>query len=374
MHSMDSQLRRLFVIAVCIKIVLLGIALVGWQSGLFCDVCYSLDTYPVYTQAQWWMSLLNWDARSYISLAEHWYLPKNAPINAFYPLYPLMVKLAQPLFFGNPGLAAIAISTLCSFAALGVFYHFVKTQWNAKTAYIASLILLTFPTNFYLHLAYTESLFLLFAIVSIMASLEGQGIPLLFSGIALPLLRPQGFFMVIPSVFTLLTKKLSQQWGVLLVSCIAFGSGMMLYFVAVYLATGSPFAGIAAQEFYLSHNNLLQIIHPIQWLWATFAATTLEHLPGTSSIDRICFVLFLLSLIGIYRTLPRYLFVYAISIGLLPALLGNLMSFPRYLAAIFPIYIFLALRYQKRYLWIVVPFGILQCILFFMHAMNYWVA
>ena len=91
------------------------------------------------------------------------------------------MRITRPFVFGNTALAGPALSTLASFGAITALYSLIKKHWNTSTTYRTCLILLTFPTSFYLHLVYTESLFLLLAI-----------------GALLPLARPQRIFMIIP--------------------------------------------------------------------------------------------------------------------------------------------------------------------------------
>ncbi|HLD22210.1 MAG TPA: hypothetical protein VJB65_04905, partial [Patescibacteria group bacterium] len=128
--------------------------------------------------------------------------------------------------------------------------------------------------------------------------------------------------------------------------------------------------------FFKSQNTGGFFFHPLRWLVDNFIhiEQLTIHAPGSSIIDRIFFVLFIPLLIGIYWHLPKVYTVYALAVGLLPALFGNVMSFPRYLIIIFPFYILLALRYHKHYLWLALPMSVVQIILLSIHSLAFWIA
>src|SRR6185312_15763466 len=64
--------------------------------------------------ASFWLHA--WDAREYARIAAHGYaLPASA---AFWPLLPLLERLAAPLAGGNVALAGFVIANLCALAAL----------------------------------------------------------------------------------------------------------------------------------------------------------------------------------------------------------------------------------------------------------------
>ena len=110
-----------------------------------------------------------WDAGWFLHIAEHGYGDEpGAP--AFYPLYPLLLRLGGDVLGGHPVLAGFLLSfplTLCAFALL---YALARLHVGEEEASRAVLYLALFPTAFYLHALYSEALFLVFAVGAFLAA------------------------------------------------------------------------------------------------------------------------------------------------------------------------------------------------------------
>jgi len=110
--------------------------------------------------ASFWLHA--WDAREYARIAAHGYaLPASA---AFWPLLPLLERLAAPLVGGNVALAGFVIANLCALAALALVQRLVaeETGDRALARWVVIVIALS-PLAFFLAAGYTESFFLLLA-------------------------------------------------------------------------------------------------------------------------------------------------------------------------------------------------------------------
>jgi hypothetical protein len=102
-----------------------------------------------------------WDSLHYVGIAAtgyqatgEWYFRL-----VFYPLYPWLARLFAPLAQGYlPG--AILVSTIASLALAVLFNRLLRLDENARVARQAALFLFIFPTSYFLHIAYTESLFI----------------------------------------------------------------------------------------------------------------------------------------------------------------------------------------------------------------------
>jgi Gpi18-like mannosyltransferase len=77
----------------------------------------------------------------------------------FFPLYPWLVG-AVNLVLGQPILAAFVVSTLASVVVAPVTYRLVAADLGPSVALWTAGFLLVFPTAYFLHIGYTESLFL----------------------------------------------------------------------------------------------------------------------------------------------------------------------------------------------------------------------
>jgi Mannosyltransferase (PIG-V) len=114
-------------------------------------------------------SWTRWDAVHYLAIAGEGYT--GLKYIAFYPLYPLLVRITGTLI--NPfdasnifslSLAGIIVSSLAVLALCLLFYKLTALEYDQKTARFSLLYLLIFPTGFFLWTVYTESLFLALAV------------------------------------------------------------------------------------------------------------------------------------------------------------------------------------------------------------------
>ena len=106
----------------------------------------------------------NFDGVHYLRIAQDGYAYQFT--QAFFPLYPFLVRLISYLTFGNFLVAALLLSNLAFLAGLLLFYKLVKKNYDEKIAFWSCLFLLAFPTSFYFGAVYTEGLFFLLIISS----------------------------------------------------------------------------------------------------------------------------------------------------------------------------------------------------------------
>lgn len=132
--------------------------------ALFAD--HATRTPPLPTGAGW----LRWDSQWFVGIALHGYswAPAHAGrfvATAFFPLYPLLIRL-----FNLAGLEAGAAATLIANAAfLGALYYLyrlARLDHSAETAGRALWLLALFPTALAFFIPYTESLYLLLAVLT----------------------------------------------------------------------------------------------------------------------------------------------------------------------------------------------------------------
>lgn len=374
-----TRLRELLILALLLKLTTFLIIYLASHLLPFCYECYAngLSNLAVRPWSSW-LSFGTWDARHYTYLVELGYRD-FVPSAAFYPLLPWLTFIVT--WFGpNALLAGYIVSNAASVAAIILFYKLVANWWDDEVAFYASLLLMLFPTGFYLNLMYSESLFL--ALVLAVFYLWDKKRPLLaaLGAFFASLARPLGVLLIIPLLSELprlLLTKYRKDTLLLAPLFIALGAlaGFSFYLLFMAFSTGSPWTGFAAQEFFLAKNNLLNLFHPWQWLQANFLNIDLElHGFINSIIDRIVFGLYLISLYFIYRLKQPRLFWYSVVMGVVPALSGIMMAYTRYVLMVFPIFIVLALWNRRNILYIALPSYALQILLLIMHALNFWVA
>ncbi len=104
-----------------------------------------------------------WDGQHYIYLAEQGYRARQMS-NVFYPLYPMLLRLAGAVF-GSTLTAGLVLSAVLSLIATASLYLMARDLAEAGVAFRCGLFFLAFPTSFYTSLVYSEALFLALVIM-----------------------------------------------------------------------------------------------------------------------------------------------------------------------------------------------------------------
>jgi hypothetical protein len=115
-----------------------------------------------------------WDAPHYLFLAEHGYqsVGEQRWLLAFLPLFPWLVRALAPLS-GSYLAAAFVLATFCSLV-LAVLFRRLVAMDAGDLAETAVWYLFVFPTAYFLHIGYTEGLFLALTVGSFLAARRGR--------------------------------------------------------------------------------------------------------------------------------------------------------------------------------------------------------
>ncbi|WP_045744414.1 mannosyltransferase family protein [Actinoplanes rectilineatus] len=114
-----------------------------------------------------------WDAGHYVQIAESGYhLGPGYP--AFYPLYPLLIRLFDPLLPGGALISALVIANAAAFGTLAVLHRLADHEFGPRAAQRTIWYLAAFPTGFFLFIGYNESLFILLSLSALYAARRGH--------------------------------------------------------------------------------------------------------------------------------------------------------------------------------------------------------
>ena len=147
-----------------------ALLVLGVKALIFLFAVLSMRT--LFDREDNWMEIWNrWDSLHYQSLAEHGYTAKGAGRFSivFYPLYPWLVR-AVALVARNYLAAAFLVSGAASVFAGLLLRRLAELDNSAAVARQAVWSLFIFPTSYFLHIGYTESLFLALVLGSLLAA------------------------------------------------------------------------------------------------------------------------------------------------------------------------------------------------------------
>jgi Gpi18-like mannosyltransferase len=310
-----------------------------------------------------------WDVTWYVRIAQHgysWVAPPGQSDLAFFPLYPLCMRLLSLLTPLSAYAAGLLVSAVAFAACLYLLHRLVSLDHDVETADRAAYYLGFFPTAFFFFTAYSEALYLACSVACIYALRLRRWWVAGLCGMAAALTRQIGLLLLVPfaieyvecwrrsgeprarSVLPLLAGALIPLGLFLFMLYQQVALGNALLFLHAQQAWGrslaAPWLGVVLTLQHIVHLNAPASAHTIA-AWRTI-----------SLID-LSFLLLSLALLAYGATrLPRSYTAYAAVVWL--AILINpatgagqylaLLSTSRFALTVFPSFIALALLGRRR--------------------------
>ena len=300
----------------------------------------------------------HWDGAWYSEIATQGYDERYPASTAFFPLYPLLVRVGSFIWDG-PAFWGVLVSLLSTLFTLYFVYRIAEKLYDVRAARAATLALAFFPTAFFLNAVYTEALFLVFTTGSIWAAYVRRDLLLagIFGALA-ALTRNLGVLLLIPLFYEWLRNY--REFGARgLVELGFVPAGLAAYGVYLWSRFGDPLVALRQQEAYWGRTlaspvttlqNALDaaagsanyLLEPATLFLNPSAGPSLE----ASNALNLGFLVLFLVVAGVGLVLlPPGLSVYALALVLLPVLTPSpmfpLMSLPRFMLGAFPLFLVL---------------------------------
>lgn len=332
---------------------LLG-AFLGWRLILFFFLLVAIRLIPLqqdflggrmvnYLENPWLWSWINFDGEHYLAIAREGYRPLTY---FFFPFYSLLSRFVAGFLggtFTSYALSGLFISHLSSLLAIIGFWKLLRIDYKEEISRKTILLLLFFPTSFYLVSYYTESIFLALVIWSFYFARRGNyllagilgGLSTATRVVGLALIPALTLEAIKDGKKNLLQKIL----GILLVP-----SGLFIYMYYLKVRTGDPLEFFNTISIFGEQRSPEIILLPQVFFRYFFKilpnlnyssfhiifTTILEILTGS--------LFFVLSLIAFLKIRISYA-VYFLVAYLIPTFSGSFSSFPRYALILFPAFI-----------------------------------
>lgn len=363
--------------------------LLAWKSGFFAWILVAVAALPMmfhrgyYESNPQWSSggtptliearLSTWDAAHFLLLADRGYSPHDQSSRVA-PLWPIVIRIAKPVFGGHTLAAALVLANLLSLAALLLLFTMVAESHGPAVATGSLAFLLAFPGSLFLHLAYSESLFLLISVLAIGALRRGHYARAMIAAFLLPLVRLPGALVVVPFIAHALGEGRARRLAWFAPAAPLMGLGS--YFLFMRLVLGDPLASVRLYQGGLCGLTLMSLVDLPGFVRHLLHFGSLHGFLD-SALDRVFFLLWVLTLPRVWR-LDRTWFWYALPMGLFPAMTTCFMGFTRYVAAIFPSAVAAAdlLAGERRRPWAAVVLGgfvVLQALFAVLYVNSRWV-
>ena len=313
--------------------------------------------------------LARWDAVWYLRVADSGYGESEARA-AFFPLYPLLVRgLAEP-FGASPAalLAAAYLVALGAFlAALTLLYRLVSLELGRPLAQPTLLLLAVFPAALYFGAPYAESLFLALSVGAFYAARTGRWAWAGTCAAAAAATRNSGVLLMLPLAIVWWSSRERDPRDAAWLLLAPLGLGA--YALYLGLAEGDALRFMHAHEAWYRELSV-----PLAGAWQGLVAAVdgvrqlasgqtevvyfTEAVGDPYRIAAINLTLFgslvfgVAACVGVFRRLPPAYGAW-VAISLLlplsePVKPQPLMSLPRFLAVLFPIFMWLAVWCEER--------------------------
>jgi len=337
------------------------ILFIFWRLGLALVEIFVSPLWPLRQGFLGPVSWANMDGVHYLSIVRNGYFQFE---QAFFPLYPLLIKYLTSLTRIPSYIIALGISHTAFLAALVLLYNYLKEQ-NSKYPLWIILLLLLFPTSFFFASVYGESLFLLFAVAAMYAAHKRLWIIAGIAGMLASATRLFGVFLFpVILLHYISEKKPKRLTDIAGISLIPFG--LIAYMSYLWMNIGDPLAFFHAQPAFGAGRSGSALIFLPQVIWRylkIFATVPFTDLVYQVAVFEILALVggLLLCWQGWKEKNNRLYLLYSAAVLILPTLTGTLSSLPRYFLSAFPLFFVLGSMHNMRVKTVIaVIFGVLQ--------------
>lgn len=293
-----------------------------------------------------------WDSGWYISIAKNGYFfdsIKNSSV-AFFPLFPLLMKAVFFLTGLQEAWSGALINIILTPFLLVTLFKLLRIDFSESVSFRTVIYLLLFPTAFFFIGVFSDTLFLLLAVLSIY---EARNRHWLSSGLLAflgTLTRPMGvtllFILAIEYLsvkrYDLMNSIKSLDWLPILLPIPALGS----HLIFMWIKFGMPFAPFIAEKTW--GRKLSNPIHTVLgYLYRIISEPIFTNENFHFLLNFSVLIIFTVLISFLYKKVRVSYIIFSLFIFLPPILTGTLSGINRYVLAIFPAFIILGLREEK---------------------------
>ena len=237
---------------------------VGEAAGIPAPV--DVPGWPAPTITPGWHNLITawerFDALWFLRISTSGYVAGDGSA-AFFPLYPLLIRVVSPVLGGHPLAAALLISNAAFLGALLVLYFLTSSEFDEAVARRTVLYLAIFPSAFFFLAPYSESLFLLLVVSSLWAARREKWALAGAAGALAAATRNVGVLLVLPLAVEAFRQVRERGRGL---APRLLGSGAVVAGTLAYLAFWQGFGGDALAPLHQQATWLRQATFPLTTL------------------------------------------------------------------------------------------------------------
>ncbi len=314
----------------------------------------------------------NFDGVLYLRIAGHGYTNEGR----FFPFYPFLIRYSQYLFPDHQSygptqfFVGFFISNIAFFLSLVVLYKLLRLDYSEKIAWRTILYLLVFPTAFFYGALYTESLFLLFCLLSLYLARKKHWFEASMTAVILSVVRPIGL-LILPALVVEFMLTYRNEWRRHVPNILYFlliPTGLLAYAYYCLRKWGDSLYFLHAQAAVGNGRTVSNLVNPLQTIYRYFKIFI--HVPinqyewWIAAVELLTFLIICYLLYQAWKHKIRlsYLLFSALAF-LIPVLSGTFTGLPRYVVVLFPVFIALTLMKNQ---WVKYTYVIISLIVSFL--------
>jgi Mannosyltransferase (PIG-V) len=287
--------------------------------------------------------LARWDSVWYLAIANDGYPANDVRRAAFFPLYPLLVRAANAVV-GQPIVAGAVVSLACFAVALVLLHRLTALEFGEPAARAAVWAIALFPGAVFFSAVYSEALYLALSVGCLYAARTGRWAWAGAAGALGAATRSAGVLLVVPLAILWLARGERQARDAAWIALMP--AGLVVFCAVLGAGGGDALAPFHAQDIWFRH-----FAGPFVGVWdGTTAAWRGLHDLGEpaarADVVLFCFLVPAIpAVVGVLRRLPTAYGAYVLAALALPLSYPvgpqPLMSLPRFLAVLFPLFMWL---------------------------------
>lgn len=294
-----------------------------------------------------------WDTQHYINIAKDGYSSSTVGekhlLIAFFPLFPFLTKLFS-FVFQNYLLSGLIVSNIAYGFAVFYLYKLVRIDFEQDDALRTAIYFSIFPTAYFLHAAYTESLFLALTIASFYYARNSKWALSGILGMLAAMTRITGILLLPVLLVEYLHQKDFKKENIRkdMLWIFVIGFGLLIYLIINYVTYGDPLKFLEIQSEKWGMNLSLPIKGFLNaWGIINWGDPTYKIHGGWFQI--------IFGLLGLVLTIYSFFKIrlsyslYALATWLIVTSTSFMISVPRFMLTIFPIFIVLAIFGRRKW-------------------------
>ncbi len=225
------------------------ITIVGTFIFAYASYVIITDSYPDSVISIW----NTWDTQHYLRIAESGYTSRIIYERhlhiVFFPLFPLLTKIFS-FIFQNYLLSGLIVSNISYIIAVFYLYKLVLLDHEKEYALRSIIYFSIFPTAYFLHAAYTESLFIALTVASFYYARQERWAVSGLLGMLSALTRITGIILLPALIIEYLHQKQFKKDNVKkdILWIFVIGFGFLIYLIINYITYGDPLKFLEIQK------------------------------------------------------------------------------------------------------------------------------